>query len=116
MPENKDIERRKPDDIERQKNSLVQRSIEDLKKFEEQGLANIEELDLDRWDLHRASWGIRPDFASALIARGDDVNASDETGWRPLHEAAPNKSLNAAHLVIEHRAEVNVKNRNGITI
>ena len=55
MPENKDIERRKPDEIERRTDSLVRRSLDYLKEFEEQGLANVEEPDLEGWDLHRAA-------------------------------------------------------------
>ena len=45
MPENKDIERRKSDEIELRTDNLVQRSLEYLKEFEEQGLANVEEPD-----------------------------------------------------------------------
>ena len=74
---------------------------------------NKDDIDLDGWDLHRAAKENMVDIARALIERGDDVNASDETGWRPLHEAAANKSLNAAHLMIEHGAEVNVSENSG---
>ena len=80
MPESKDIERRKSDEIERRKDSLVRRSLEYLKEFEEQGLANAEQPDLDGWDLHRAAKENRVDIARALIARGDDVDARDEDG------------------------------------
>ena len=81
MPENKDIERRKPDDIERRQDNLVQRSLEYLKEFEEQGLANVEEPDLEGWGLHRAAIENRVDIARALIARGDDVNAMLKNGF-----------------------------------
>ena len=68
MPENRDIERRNPDDIERRRDSLVQRSLDYLKEFEEQGLVNVEQPDLEGWDLHRAAKENRVDIARALIA------------------------------------------------
>ena len=51
MPENKDIERRKSDEIERRSDRLVRRSLDYLKEFEEKGLANVEQPDLEGWDL-----------------------------------------------------------------
>ena len=84
MPENRDIEPRDPDDIERRKDSLVRRSLEYLKEFEEKGLANVEEPDLEGWDLHRAAKENRVDIARALIARGDEVDATDGNGRTPL--------------------------------
>jgi len=55
MPENRDIERRKPDDIQHRTDSLVQRSLKYFKEFDEKGLANIEESDLEGWELHRSA-------------------------------------------------------------
>ena len=104
MPENRNIERRKPDEIERRRDSLVQRSLEYLKEFEEQGLANVEGPDLEGWDLHRAARENRADIARALIARGDDVNARDEIGWTPLYETVNQDSLDVARLLIKHGA------------
>ena len=106
MPENKDIERRKPDEIERRKDSLVQRSLDYLKEFEEQGLANVEEPDLEGGDLHRAARENRADIARALIARGDDVNARNDEFLRtpPLHWAAYENSTDVARLLIQHGA------------
>ena len=83
MPENRDIEPRDPDDIERRKDSLVRRSLEYLKEFEEQGLANVEEPDLEGWDLHRAADENRVDIARALIDRGAEVDARNEEGIMP---------------------------------
>ena len=102
MPENREIERRKSDEIERRKDSLVQRSLEYLKEFDEQGLANVEEPDLEGWDLHRAARENRADIVRALIARGDDVNARDDDGVTPLLEAARGNSLEVARLLLEH--------------
>ena len=36
----------------------------------------VENSDLEIWNLHRAARQNRVDIASALITRGDDVNAS----------------------------------------
>ena len=80
MPENRDIERRNSDEIERRTDSLVQRSLDYLKEFEEQGLANVDEPDLEGWDLHRTARENRSDIARALIARGDDIEARDKYG------------------------------------
>ncbi len=119
MPENRDIERRKPDEIERRRDSLVQRSVDYLKEFEEQGLANIEELDLEGWDLHRAIREWRVDIARALIARGDDFDDVDEVvseafGTR-LHDAAWDNSVDMARLLIDIGANIEVKDMAGGT-
>ena len=87
MPENRDIEPRDPDDIERRKDNLVRRSLEYLKEFEEKGLANVEEPDLEGWDLHRAAKENRVDIARALIDRGAEVDARSELGITPLLDA-----------------------------
>ena len=39
---------------------------------------NKDDIDLGTWTLDRAAQENRVDIASALIARGDDVNARDE--------------------------------------
>ena len=109
MPENRDIERRKPDEIERRKDSLVQRSLDYLKEFEEQGLANVEEPDLEGWDLHRAAKEDRVDIARALIERGDDINTSCLMGYTPLHWAARKNSLDVARVLIGAQATVDIK-------
>jgi hypothetical protein len=114
MPENKDIERRNSDDMDRRRDNLVQRSLEYLKEFEEQGLANIEEPDLEGWDLHRAAWENNLDMARALIARGDDVDARDKGNATPLQTALRN-SFEVARLLIEHGADVNGRDEDGET-
>ena len=96
MPENRDIERRKPDDIDRRRDNLVQRSLDYLKEFEEQGLANVEELDLEGWALPGAAHENRVDIARALISRGDDVNAMEPKF------AEQGNSLDVARLLIKH--------------
>ena len=99
MPENREIERRNSGEIERRTDSLVQRSLEYLKEFEEQGLANVEEPDLEGWDLHRAARENRDD-----TARGDHVDARDEFDLTLLHFVARNNSTDAARLLIDRGA------------
>ena len=71
------------------------RSLKCLKEFEEYGLMNVEELNVEGWDLHRAAKKNRADISVVLIARKDDVNASntDDGGRRPLHIAAEHNSI-----------------------
>jgi ankyrin repeat protein len=106
MPENRDIERRKSDEIERRTDSLVQRSLDYLKEFDEQGLANVEEPDMDGWDLHHVARENRVDIALALIARGDDVEAKDNVGYTPLHYAIAENSRDVARLLIDRGADI----------
>ena len=49
----------------------------------------------------------------ALIARGADVNAKNDTGATPLYYAAANDFHDVAKLLIERGADVNAKNNNG---
>ena len=114
-PENKDIERRKSDEIERRSDRLVRRSLDYLKEFEEKGLANVEEPDLDGWDLHRAARENRVDIARALIDRGAEVDARNENGWTPLHWAAWDNSLEVARLLLDRGAEIDARNELGNT-
>jgi len=44
------------------------------------------------------------DVARQLIDSGADIEAKDNDGWKPLHEAAANNSLGVARLLIEHGA------------
>jgi ankyrin repeat protein len=108
MPENREIERRNSDEIERRQDSLVQRSLDYLKEFEEQGLANVEEPDLDGWDLHRAAEENRVDIARALIDRSVEVDAHDEEWDTPLQVAFWNEHFDMMRLLLEHGADVEV--------
>ena len=49
------------------------------------------------------------------IAKGADVNAGDDDGWTPLHEAALNGHKEVAELLIAKGAEVNAKTKVGLT-
>ena len=47
---------------------------------------NKDDIDFEAWDLHRAANEDRSDIARALIARRDDVDATDEVGWMDEQE------------------------------
>ena len=119
MPENKDIERRKPDEIERRQDSLVRKLTEYLEEFDEKDLANVEEPDLQGWDLHRAAYENRVNIAQALISRGDDVDAnSDKYGTgcdSPLRIAAMRNSHDVAKLLIANNADKEAEGPFGTT-
>jgi ankyrin repeat protein len=44
------------------------------------------------------------DVARLLIKLGADIEAKDNNGWKPLHEAVANDSLDVTRLLIEHGA------------
>jgi ankyrin repeat protein len=46
---------------------------------------------------------------------GTDVNAKDEKGWTPLHEAALGGHKETVELLIAKGADVNAKNNDGVT-
>jgi ankyrin repeat protein len=49
------------------------------------------------------------------LAAGTDVNAKDEKGWTPLHEAALGDHKGIAELLIAKDADVNAKMEDGDT-
>jgi hypothetical protein len=49
------------------------------------------------------------------LQNGVDVNARDENGETPLHEAAINNECEIAEILIKHGAEVNAQNNNGLS-
>jgi ankyrin repeat protein len=50
-----------------------------------------------------------------LIEHGADVNARQQAGFTPLHEAAASGKLEFAHLFLDHGADVNAKTDDGKT-
>ncbi len=50
-----------------------------------------------------------------LVDHGADVNAAQQAGFTPLHEAAQSGNLQAAILLLSHGAKINVKADNGKT-
>jgi len=65
--------------------------------------------------LHAALAGRHPFVAGLLMGAGSDVNAVDAAGWRPLHLAAANNSLDAMKTLIAQGADVAAANALGQT-
>lgn len=65
--------------------------------------------------LHAALAGPAPDVAPTLIAAGADVNAVQQDGVTPLHEAAANGQLGLVRLLLEHGANRQATDARGRT-
>ncbi|KAN0085426.1 Ankyrin repeat-containing domain protein, partial [Elaphomyces granulatus] len=50
-----------------------------------------------------------------LCERGADVNAADNSGFRPIHYCARTMNLSAAKYLLENKAEVNAADSAGHT-
>jgi ankyrin repeat protein len=77
--------------------------------------ANTDSLLEDYWDFNLAATDDRADIAHALIARGDDINARDESGYPPLYLAAWENALDVARLLIEKGAYLEASDKYGNT-
>ncbi|MBX9831351.1 ankyrin repeat domain-containing protein [Candidatus Babeliales bacterium] len=53
--------------------------------------------------------------ATQCIKAGANVNALDEDGWTPLHEATANNNKEMVELLLDYRADPNVKDEDGKT-
>ena len=66
-------------------------------------------IDLEGWNLHRATEENRVEIVLSLIARGDDIESKGEVFASPLHNAAENNSLDVARLLIDRGADIEAK-------
>ena len=65
--------------------------------------------------LHKAAGGCAIDVASVLIKNGAYVDATNEFGMTPLIEAVVYDCFSAVKVLVEHKAQVNYRNRDGVT-
>jgi ankyrin repeat protein len=57
-----------------------------------------------------------PRFVRFLLENGADVNASDSTsGRKPMHQAAQNGLLETLKVLLEYKADPDVKEADGVT-
>jgi uncharacterized protein len=70
---------------------------------------------LDRSPLHYAALGNDLAEAEAILAAGEDPDATDADGFTPLHLAAQESALDVARLLLERGADVDRRNTFGNT-
>ena len=68
-----------------------------------------------RTPLHYACSNFDVGSIEALLARGADINATDDSGWTPLIIAASTTDRETVKFLIEHGADVNARNTFGNT-
>lgn len=70
-----------------------------------------------RTALHYAanSNGRELDELRALLASGADIEATDDSGWRPLHFAAQKGSVDVVEMLVEAGATIDSTNNKGDT-
>ena len=60
--------------------------------------------------MHLAALEVQKEIVELLIANGGDVNARDDFGLTPLHEAAGRGHKEIVKLLIQEQADVHAKN------
>jgi ankyrin repeat protein len=65
--------------------------------------------------LHAAAAGKHRAIVDLLLAAGADVNARQEGGWVPLHEAAQDGDATMIASFLTRGADVNARNDAGLT-
>ena len=65
--------------------------------------------------IHSAAAGRKHALVRLLLERGADANAIQGAGWRLIHHAAQQGDRKFADLLLQHGAEVDVKNDRGQT-
>lgn len=68
-----------------------------------------------RTELHYAALANDLSLVEARLIAGDDPNAADGDGFRPLHFAAQERSVEVARVLLDHGADVDCTNVYGNT-
>ena len=66
-------------------------------------------------DIWEAAYTGNIEAVKQHLAAGTDVNAKDESGWTPLHQAASQGHKEITELLISNGSDVNAKDKNGRT-
>lgn len=73
------------------------------------------DLLLSNMSLHDTAIIRTPKFTQLLIARGDNINALNDAGYTPLMTAIVNRSTEAAFILMEAGADLNIREPGGKT-
>lgn len=73
----------------------------------------LDELDFDRGMWSSALAGDIEDVRRKLTSGSHNVNATDKSGYSPLHYSARNGHLEICKLLLSHGAKVNMETRSG---
>src|SRR5262245_2492834 len=98
--------------------SIAAANTDETKRLLAQG-ADPNEQDPDaRTALHHAASGGYSELVSLLARAGGDVNATEQSGWTPLMEAALNGQVAVVSSLLALHAKVNIKSRQwrGVTV
>jgi len=110
--------------------SAARSTVEDVKYFIEEERVDVNTrtngeppLVNGRTALHIASYDGKDEIAKYLISKGADVNAKNDIGWTPLHQAAADTGhaehdagkLEVAKILISNGANVNATDSRGLT-
>ena len=89
--------------------------LQDLFSHIKTPLALLSKADSDgKVPLHKAVWGApKPDVVALFIKQGVDVNALNNFLYTPLHWACKHGHLNSLSILIAHRADPTILNKNG---
>src|SRR5262249_48319968 len=71
--------------------------------------------------LHQAVYWCEKDLVQVLLSNRANVNATDHSGWTPLHKAAEvalgnrNDAIKIMEILLANKADVQAKDHNGLT-
>lgn len=86
--------------------------LTDLKKYAQRNGLSIDERN---YLLSLASIYGKNEMVDWLIGEGADINAMDEFGCTPLHDAARNKKVDTIGILLKYGAQINARDHNGNT-